>query len=528
MLDLSIQNGTLADGTGAPLRKTHLGIKHGRVVSQGESAAAPATEIIDAAGLVVAPGFVDIHAHADLDLLRSGGGLLKLRQGVTTEVVGNCGLSPTPVSAGERAGFKVLLSAVLGELDREWTWTDLPSYLDELERTALSHNIAVLAAHGSLRREVMGLEPSPPSESQWRRLEEELREALEVGAWGLSTGLSYPPAVFSTDLELERLARVTALGGGYLAVHMRSEGGEVQESLESMLSISRNSGVPLQISHFKAYGKSNWHKAPRLLSTVEEARRQGVDVAFDSYPYIMGSTYLSSVLPAWLSQGGEAVARLADPCLREKVLHQLRTGIPGKESYLEVCGWEGLVYLGGNRGAFAELEGRNLVEIAAVLRTDPPEAVLRLLEGEGGTAAMLIYAMDEATVRQIMAHPVQMTGSDGLYNHRPHPRVAGTYPRILGRYVRDERLFSLESAIHKLSGAPARRVGLKDRGIIAPGAWADLVIFDPDTVAEGATTADPTAAPRGIRQVLVNGISAIKDGIPSPTGAGRLLRRGRD
>jgi len=526
MLDIVIANGLLVDGTGSLPVGAEIGIAGDRIVQITDPGNLSARRRIDADNMVVAPGFIDIHAHSDLDLLRPQGGWLKLRQGVTTDVIGNCGLAPVPVVGEERAGLATLLSAVLGELE-PWDWTDIPSYLDVLDRAGLSMNVAVLAAHGSIRRRVMGLDPAPPTSARWTMLESILQEALAAGCWGLSTGLGYPPASFADDDELARLGAITARQGGYLAVHMRNEGAQVIPSLQAMVRVARHSGVPLQISHLKAYGRNNWSKTAAILTTVEEARAEGIDITFDSYPYLMGSTTLTAILPPWLSEGGEPVARLSDPTVRARVLHQLRNPLPDQESYTDICGWEGITYAGGNIGRYRELEGQNLVEIAAVMNTDPAEASLALMEGESGTASMLIYGMREDSVRQIMSHPLQMVGSDGLYNSLPHPRVAGTFPRILGTYVREAGLFSLEQAVHKMSGRPAARLGLKDRGVIVPGAFADLVIFDPAKVAEGATITSPTTPPVGIIHVLVNGVPVISNREVTTAQPGRLLRRGQ-
>jgi len=529
MLDLKIEGGLVVDGTGAPGTRADVGVRDERIVALGDLSREPAGRTLHAAGKVVAPGFIDMHSHSDWRLWVNRRAESKVRQGVTLEVVGNCGFSPAPVTAERREelrGFALYLPEGF-----EFRWGSVGEYLDALDAEGLAVNVVQLVGHGALRIAAMGFARRPPTAAELATMQRLLEDGLRAGAWGLSTGLIYAPGSYAATEELVALARVAARGRAIYASHVRGEGATLLPAVEEAIRIGRETGIPVQVSHLKAAGRPHWGRVADALARIDRAAAEGLDVHADCYPYTASSTTLRALLPDSALDGGLAglLGRLADPAARAALREALERPAEGP-SLLDRVGWEQIMV------AWApgrpEAEGRSLAALAAATGVTPAEAALDVLAATAGRAAVVLFQLDEADVRRALAHPRVMIGSDGsalapygeLGRGKPHPRSYGTFPRVLGEYVREQRVLTLEQAVHKMTGLPARRLGLRDRGVLRVGAVADLVVFDPRRVADRATYADPHRYPVGVEHVLVNGRLVIRDGEHTGSLPGRLLR----
>lgn len=494
-LDKAIINGTIIDGTGAPRRAGAIGIKGRRIVSV-EPDVGPAKQIIDAGGLAVAPGFIDLHTHSCAALLADPRGLSAVHQGVTTHVVGNCGVSVWP--AAEITG------PVLERYGVECTWADLRGYASRIQRQGIGVNLAPLVGHGTIRALVMGEEAREPKPAELESMRRHIAQAMRDGAFGLSTGLIYAPGCFAKAGELAELVRVVGKFGGYYATHMRNEGDGLAEAVAEAVSVGERAGVPVQISHLKAADRRWWGRVRDILKNLDAARARGVDVAWDQYPYNATSTGLQIFIPDWAHAGGANAlrTRLSADETRTRILAEMRQS--GKD-------WSEVLIL--SCSGHPQWQNRSPVEIGAELGLSPEEAVLEILLAETSEVKMANFAMCEEDIETIMRHPATMVGSDGtavaaegpLGHLRLHPRSYGTFPRVLGRYVREKEVLSLEEAVRKMTSAPARRLGLRDRGLLREGMRADITVFDPARVADRATFHEPHRYPEGIEYVLVNG-----------------------
>ena len=528
MLDLKIDGAAVVDGTGTAGGRADIGIRDERIVAVGDLSREPAGTRLNASGRVVAPGFIDMHSHSDWRLTGNRRAESKIRQGVTTEVVGNCGFSPAPVSrefAEELRGFALYLPKGL-----DFNWPTFGDYLKTLEGDGLALNVVQLVGHGTLRIAAMGFARRPPDAQELARIQRAVADAMEDGAWGMSTGLIYAPGSFAQTAEIVALAHVAARHRGFYASHIRGEGATLLDAVAEAITIGREADLPVQVSHIKAAGRPNWGKVATALELIDAANAEGLDVSADVYPYTASSTSLSAILPGWTLEGGVAalLARLRDETERARIRKEIEAPAGG-QPYAERVGWDNLLIASAPGRPAAQ--GRRLSEIAAAGKTDPITAVFDLLLHENGKVGIIQFQMDERDLRRALLHPRVMIGSDGfalapygdMSGGKPHPRSYGTFPRVLGEYVREERLLSLGQAIHKMTGMPARRLGLTDRGVIRVGARADLVIFDPRRVADVATYDDPHRYPEAIDHVVVNGRFVVKDGQHTGILPGRVL-----
>lgn len=529
MLDLKIEGATVVDGTGRPGARADVGIRDETIVAVGDLSREPAGTRLHAAGKVLTPGFIDMHSHSDWRLPGNRRAESKIRQGVTTEVVGNCGFSPAPASTEFLDELRAFALFVPRGMD--FAWRSVGEWLAALDRGGTALNVVQLVGHGALRIAAMGFARRPPTAGELARMQHLMAEAMGEGAWGLSTGLIYAPGSYAQAGEIVEVARMAARFRGLYASHIRGEGATLLPAVREAIRVGREAEMPVQISHIKAAGRPNWGRVADALALVDAARAEGLDVMADVYPYTASSTMLRTLLPDWALEGGipAMLERLRDPDARARIRKELEAPDPGG-SLLDRIGWEHIMiaYCARRKDA----EGRRLSEIAAARGTDPIDAVFELLVDEGGGATMILFQLDEADLRRALVHPQVMIGSDGsalapygeLGAGKPHPRSYGTFPRVLGLYAREQRLLSLAQAVHKMTGLPARRLGLRDRGEVRPGARADLVVLDPRRVADQATYEDPHRYPVGIEHVLVNGRFVIKDGEHTGSLPGRVLR----
>jgi N-acyl-D-amino-acid deacylase len=532
-LDILIRGGTVVDGTGRAPFAADVAVSGERIVAveRGDAlGAASARLTIDATGRLVTPGFIDIHTHSDRSILLNPRMESKVRQGVTTEIGGNCGSGVAP-ALGEAVGNTRRDG---GSDTVPLSWPSMEAYLAEIERTGIAGNYATWAAHGTLRASTVGYAMRAPAPSELQAMVRLLRESLEAGAFGLSTGLIYVPSGYAELDELVALAEVVKDYGGLYASHIRNEGSLLLEAVEEALTIGRRADVPVQVAHHKASGRPNWGRVEASLAMMDEARRQGVDVACDQYPYTASSTGLSAVLPKWTLEGGRAqlANRLRDAGVRRQIREEMETSRPDLGTTLDESGWQAILI--ARCRADPSLEGRRLGEIAASRGEDPFEVCFDLLVENEGQVGCVFFSMCETDVQMVMRWPHTMIGSDAssvapyglLGEGKPHPRAYGTFARVLGRYSRELGVLGWEEAIHKMTGQPARRLGLRQRGEISTGAYADLVVLDPATVADRATFEEPHQYAGGIEHVVVNGVVVIAAGEHSGATPGRVLRRG--
>jgi N-acyl-D-amino-acid deacylase len=526
MLDLKIEGGAVIDGTGTQGARADVGVRDDTIVAIGDLSHEPAARTLNASGRVVAPGFIDMHSHSDWRLWGNRRAESKIRQGVTLEVVGNCGFSPAPVSAEHLDDVRAFALYVPRALD--FRWRSVGEYLSAFDRDGLALNVIQLVGHGTLRVAAMGFARRAPAAGELARMQRWLAEALEAGAWGLSTGLIYAPGSYATTEEIVAVARA-ARGRGLYASHIRGEGATLLRAVQEAIRIGGEAELPVQISHLKAAGRPNWGRVTQALAVIDAAAGEGLDVMADVYPYTASSTSLRTLLPDWTLEGGiEAMlARLTDGQVRRRIRRELEAP---DNRLLDRVGWEDIMIAYSPRRKDAE--GRRLSEIAAARGMDPLEAAIELIVDEAGRAAMILFQLDEGDLACALEHPRVMIGSDGsalapygeLGEGRPHPRNYGTFPRVLGEYARERRLLSLPQAVHKMTGLPARRLGLRDRGVIRVGACADLVVFDAKRIADQATYEDPHRYCTGVEHVLVNGRWVIRDGQHTGNLPGRVLR----
>ena len=524
-MDILIKDARIIDGSGNPSFEGSIGIKEEKIAAIGNISESQAKTVIDANGLAVSSGFIDIHAHSEFTLLADPRGEGKVTQGVTTEVSGNCGLSAGPLYGDYFERRK----GDLAELSLELDWHDLGEYFSILKKRGLSLNFATLIGHGNLRGSVVGYGNRKPTGEEMVRMKTLLRDSMKVGGFGLSSGLIYPPGVYSETEELIELAKVVKEFGGFYASHMRSEGDRLLEAISEAIRIGEEAGIPVQISHLKTGGERNWHKLDEAFELIEKARERGVDVTADRYPYVASSTDLDAILPSWAYEGGvEAeIKRLADPETRKRLKDEVLRQHP-KEDY-----WEKVMVASIDTEKNRGFEGKTMAEIAREMKREPCEALFDLLLEERIRVTAIYFSMSEENLKRILQRDYVMLGSDSSARAingptrlgKPHPRTFGSFPRVLSKFVREENVLTLEEAVRKMTSLPARRLGLKDRGVIKEGAFADLVVFNPERVHDTAGFTSPYSYPMGIRYVIVNGAFVVKDGAHTGAMPGKVLQK---
>jgi N-acyl-D-amino-acid deacylase len=525
--EVLLRGALVYDGSGAPPTEADVAVTGDRVEAVERALEAPDARVVDLTGLALAPGFIDIHSHTDLGLAIDPGAPSKVRQGVTTEVTGQDGGSIGPWREDRARETRERYASQHGA---DFDFDDLGGFFRWLERHPPGINLASMVGAGTVRGYVVGNDDRPATADELDRMVALVTAAIRDGACGLSTGLEYVPGAFADLAELVALARPLRDTGLSYASHMRNEDDHLVGAIEEALNVGRGAGVPVQISHLKAQGQRNWWKAAPVLRMLEAARADGIDVMYDRYPYVAYSTGLSSMFPVWARDGGtdRFLRRLDDPEAAPRIEQAVRAKVA------QLGSWDAVQVSSTTSPALAWAEGERLGELARARGTEPYALLLRLTREDGNRSGMVGFGMSEDNTTRFLAHPLGMICSDGsalavdgpLAEGTPHPRNFGTFPRVLGHYCREQRAMPLEAAIHKMTALPARRLRLENRGTITPGAYADLVAFDPDTVVDRATFARPHQYPVGIPHVMVNGQFVLRDGDATGVRAGRVVRPG--
>lgn len=525
MYQYVLKNASIADGTGQPLYQGDVCIQDGRIADILPPCSGQGETVLDLSGLVAAPGFIDIHTHSDTVPLQTGcPPESKLQQGVTLEITGNCGIShlPAPKEKQEELArfYNAILPASVGYASLEDE--SVSDYAAHVAQHPPAIHYGVLIGHGTLRGAVMGFDMRQPTPEEQLRMERLLDQQLEEGAFGMSLGLIYPPSSFAQRDELVGLAKVLAARGCILSVHIRNESDQVFQSVEEMLDVARRSGVHLELSHLKLMGKAQWGQTQRLLDMLDQARAQGVRVTCDQYPYNASSTGLSALAPGWAHDGGVA-------CLTQRAQHPSPQLLDAISAEMERRGGASAVLVVDTHGCLPEVHGKTLEEISQLWSIPPAEATARCLALCGGSVSCIYFTMDMDDVCRIMRDMNISVGSDGVSydyasaaQHCFHPRNFGTFPRFL-QTVRERELMPVEKAVYKMTGLPARVLGLKDRGLLQPGKAADLTVFDPQLIADRSTFTNSAVKPAGIHYVFVSGQLALDHGTPTGARAGTVL-----
>lgn len=528
-----IRNAKIVDGTGNPYFKGDVGIIDDKIAYIGKiSKNILSDKMIDAKNMILTPGFIDTHTHSDFLIFRDPIMLSKLKQGVTTQMIGSCGISPAPVDddkielLDEYAGF------LKAGVNIDYNWTTFGDYLNTLDSLELGTNIGASVGHGTIRINATGLEARDVTEEELEKMKNQTRQALKDGAFGMTSGLIYPPGVYSNLDEMIEIVKVLKEFNGIYLSHLRNESNDLINSVKELISVGEETGVAVQVHHHKACGESNWGIVKDTVEIIENARKRGVDVTLDQYPYDASSTTLRAVMPPWANEGGveKIIQRLNNIKIRNKIIAEIKNNDKYENYYLNCGGFKSgaenilLLYTPFT----PEYEGKNFREIAMVMGKDPINAMLDVIIANKGTDSACFFYINEDDIKYVMNNANTMIGSDSIpviEGARTHPRTNGTFPRVLGKYVREEKTLSLEEAIRKMTSFPAARFNIKNKGLIREGMDADIVIFDESTIIDCADYVNPSREPIGIHYVLVNGQIVLDNGKFTGTTSGKVLRR---
>jgi N-acyl-D-amino-acid deacylase len=547
MFERVVAGGRVVDGIGSPGKIADIGISQGRIGAIGDLASADAAERIDASGMTVSPGFIDIHSHSDFLVPAAEHGEILapfLAQGITTIVTGNCGYSPAPVNPATAAELDSYTTFLRGP-DLPTAWASFGEYLGFLDESGVAMNVIPLVAHGALRIQQVGFQGRELEPDERAAMKRSLEQSLEEGAFGLSSGLLYAPGIFAPPEEIEELASGLRPFDGIYTSHIRGSSETLLSATKEVIRVGELNGIACQHSHIEAFGKAHWPKIDAIIELHERARERGVDTGFDVIPYVAANTTLLAIFPPWALAGGveTLLERLRDPVQRQRVGRSIDEDIPGWPCWIpgawphnlaEATGWDNISLLWVESEANKELEGRTIAQIAEARGTDPFEAAADIVLEENGHAMALYIGVsgdldDDAGLRKLLKHPWASIETDAILTGRgvPHPAAYGAFPRVLGHFARDIGLFSIEEAVRKMTSLPAERLGLRNRGRIDEGYAADLVVFDAESIADRTSYQEPTAAPSGISYVLVNGQIVVGQGSTDTNlRAGAVLRRG--
>ncbi len=526
--DLIIRNARIVDGTNSPWFWGDVGVRDGKIECVGVlPPGVHCGQEVDAHGEVLAPGFVDMHTHNDFLLLKDPAMVSKLKQGVTTIMIGQCGISPAPIRPDKVPLFDAYTGFVKAGVKPEWTWESFADFLEVLDGLKLGVNVGAFVGQGTIRLCVLGFEIRRPTNEELVEMRLLVHQAMEEGSFGMTSGLIYPPGVYSTSGEIEEIAKGLQEKKGLYLSHMRNESVDVVQSIHETIAVAERVGIPGQILHHKACGRKNFGKVREALSLLEKARDRGVDMTVDQYPYTACSTTLRGILPPWVQEGGlaELMGRLSDPATRKQLKKEILTTENWENMLLSSGGAEGVMVL--YSPDTPEYEGKTLLQIGEIMGQDALDAAFDVILANNGCDNACYFMLDEDDVKCVMKHPLVMVASDTIPaapGAKCHPRSNGTFPRVLGKYVREEKTLRLEEAVWKMSGFPATRLKLEKKGFIKAGMDTDLVLFNPDTILDGATFENPFGDPRGISHVFMRGCLAVKNGEYAGVAEGKVLR----
>jgi N-acyl-D-aspartate/D-glutamate deacylase len=520
--DVLIRNGRIVDGTGNPSWIGDVGIRQGRIAAMGRLSGSTAETTIEARGLVVAPGFIDIHNHSDYTLLTDGNAESMIRQGVTSLILGEGG-SAAPVGGKQQDKHPA-------------DWRDFNGYFARLLNSGISVNVGTYVGSSQIWTYVRGDQAGPPTASEVAQMQDLVREAMRQGALGVASSLSGPPGAWIDTDTLIAMCKAASEFGGIYSTHMRTEGQGVFESVAEAIKIGRDGGVPVDIIHLKLADHKLWGQMPELIASIVQARADGQQVTANVYPYRAGQNNLSSIIPPWAHEGGSAalIRRLKDASLRPRLENEIEHGIPGSswyDHYTATGSWEGMLLVSLSNPAYKKYEGRRMNEVIEDMHLKPLDALFRLLEENGGSVPTIYFHHDEKDMRFALAQPFVSIGSDGmalktegpLSQGNPHPRSYGTFARVLGTYVRDEHVLQIEDAVRKMTSANATKIHIFDRGLLRPGMWADVTVFDPATITDHATYVKPHQYATGVEYVVVNGKIVLAKGKHTGAHPGGIL-----
>ncbi|SHN55013.1 N-acyl-D-amino-acid deacylase family protein [Desulfovibrio litoralis] len=525
-----IINGVIIDGSGSEGFKGSVAIQDGVISAIGNDISTDGfDDVIDAQGMVISPGFIDTHSHSDLEVFKHPHLTPKVMQGVTTEFLGQDGIALAPLPIEYISPWRKNLAGLDGDKDDfDWEFKTTANYLKLLEKNGSATNLCYLIPHGNVRMEARGLDSGIATETELKKMCQVLQRELDAGGFGFSTGLIYMPCAYSDTREVTELCKVAAKNKVPFVIHQRSEADSILESMEEVISVGRDSGVNVHFSHFKLCGKNNAHLFDKVLALLDKAKAEGIKVSFDQYPYVAGSTMLGVILPPWVHSGGtdKLLERLNSPEDRKKMTADIWNGIQGWDNFVAFAGLDGIFVTDVKTEANKDILGKNLVELGQIRGKEPLEATYDLLYQESNAVGMVDFYGLEEHVKAFIARPEMNVCTDGLLGGKPHPRVYGAFARVLGKYVREERVISLHEAVRKMTSKPAEVFGLKNRGLLKVGYSADITVFDPATIIDKGTYQEPRQYPLGIKHVLVNGTPVVRDSKPlTDQLPGKVLRR---
>ncbi|MBC2849902.1 amidohydrolase family protein [Cetobacterium sp. 8H] len=526
MKKILIKNGTIINGNRENRYIADILLTGDRIEKIGKIDK-QADIIIDATGKIVSPGFIDTHSHSDLRVLIDPFIEPKIRQGITTEILGQDGISMAPLPKEYVSSWRKNLAGLDGDSDDlSWDWENTHNYLNLISKTGCGPNQLYLVPHGNIRMEAMGLEARPATKEELEKMKKITRRELEAGAAGVSTGLIYIPCAYSLTEELVEICKVAAEFDRPLVIHQRSEADTMLDSMEEVITIAKESGVKIHFSHFKICGKKNWNMIGDIEKLLDKSKEEGIIISYDQYPYVAGSTMLGVIIPPWAHAGGtdKLVERLGNKKDRIKMKEDIEKGIPGWDNFIDFAGFEGIYVTSVKTKANEDCIGKNLLEIADLRKKDKYDAVFDLLKEEENAVGMYDYYGKDEHVVTFMTREESNICTDGLLGGKPHPRVYGAFPRVIGKFVREMKAMSLEEAIYKMTRKPAETFKIKERGLLKEGYFADIVIFDENTTIDKGTFVDPIQYPEGISHVIVNGKVLINNYIKNEKLPGKVIR----
>ena len=527
MIDIVIKNVQIYAGDGKQPIEADIAIDNGKIVSIGHMDC-ECQQVIDGTGQAACPGFIDMHSHSDLRVMHQPTPEEKLRQGITTELYGQDGLGVAPMRRKDAGTMATLVSGLNGYIDdNDWCWDSFAGYLEKLETYSLPVNAAVLASHGPIRMQVLGMSDRQPDARETHALSDILEQALDEGAFGFSTGLIYPPCSFAGTEELVAYNKVAARHNAPFVVHQRDEGYRIRQSFTELLEITRQTGVHLHVSHLQANGRINWHLMDEVLSMADRHINEGGRISWDRYPYIAGCTVLSAVLPQWtFADGTEALIKnLTEPDYRQKIHDEFEKDLEHWNNRSITIGWHNIFVTSVQTEGNKWMEGKHIAELSDITRKHPVDVLCDVLAEEKLAVTMVIFYGSEDVLEKVLTHPAATIGTDGVYASKPHPRLFGCYPRFINEFVNKRKLLTMSEAIRKMTSYPASLLGIKDRGLLKEGYWADVVMMTPEKVRDKATYEDPSQFSDGINTVIVNGKISVLNGSFTGKLGGKVLRK---